>query len=238
MKALSKRLINKYFLKPIRELAIRKRYENVYYLHEYSSYEEYASSQVNWNNQKIDNIWADEATLLRVKEVLFREFPEAEKLVGICHGSRNGFEQKYLRSLSGKFDVIGTDISETANDFENSVTWDFHDSNDDWTGKQDFVYTNSLDQSWQPKVALQTWLAQLKLKGLLIIEHTKHHGPSGASKMDPFGVTPQLLPYVLTMWFGSQISISHSVGRKSNFDTDAWLFVIKKNQMKIHLNEI
>ena len=37
------------------------------------------------------------------------------------------------------------------------------------------------------------------------------------------------MPYVLTMWFGSQISIEHSLERKSNTELDAWLFVIRKN---------
>ena len=47
--------------------------------------------------------------------------------------------------------------------------------------------------------------------------------------MDPFGVRPTVMPYVLSMWFGSQISIEHSVEKKSNMDTDAWIFVIRKN---------
>jgi len=157
------------------------------------------------------------------------------KIVGICHGTRNGFEQNFLRSLSDNLDVIGTDISDTATDYENSVQWDFHDTNDAWTNKQDFVYTNSLDQSWQPHAAVETWLSQLKPDGLLVIEHTVAHAPAAASEMDPFGVQPKVMPYVLSMWFGSQISISHSVAKKSNMDKEAWLFVVKKNQDDVKL---
>ena len=206
-----------------------------FYLHRYSSYEEYKDIQIFHNKRKIDVIWADERTLERVAEILLKEFARAKKIRGLCHGARNGFEQNYLRSLSKKLDAIGTDISETAKDYENSVQWDFHDINDAWTGAQDFVYTNSLDQSWQPHIAVQTWLSQLKRDGILIIEHTIAHGPTGASEMDPFGVRPTVMPYVLSMWFGAQISISHSVEKKSNIDTDAWLFVVRKNVDEVTL---
>lgn len=206
-----------------------------YYLHKYSSYEEYAQTQIYWNKVKLNNVWADKYTLKRVKDILLNEFGNTKKIVGICHGTRNGFEQNFLRSLSNNLDVIGTDISETAKNYNNSIQWDFHDTNSNWNRNQDFVYTNSLDQSWQPHVAVQTWLSQLKQSGLLIIEHTDAHAPRGTSKMDPFGVKPRVMPYVLTAWFGSQISISHSVAKKSNMDKEAWLFVIRKNQNNIKL---
>lgn len=47
--------------------------------------------------------------------------------------------------------------------------------------------------------------------------------------MDPFGVRPTVMPYILSMWFGSQISIEHSVDLKANTSVNAWLFVIRKN---------
>ena len=75
----------------------------------------------------------------------------------------------------------------------------------------------------------------MHINGVLIIEHTKAHGPQGASEMDPFGVRPMVLPYILTMWFGSQISIEHSVAPKKNNNLDAWLFVIKKNVEKVEI---
>jgi len=45
-----------------------------------------------------------------------------------------------------------------------------------------------------------------------------------------FGVRLTVMPYVLTMWFGSQISIEDYLEKKDNGRRlDAWLFVIKKN---------
>tara|TARA_B000000609_G_C23889472_1_gene197470 strand:+ start:229 stop:534 length:306 start_codon:yes stop_codon:yes gene_type:complete len=90
----------------------------------------------------------------------------------------------------------------------------------------------------QPHIALESWLSQLKQKGILIVEHTEKHGPRGASEIDPFRVKPTVMPYVLTMWCGSQISISHSVIRKSNMKLDAWLFVIRKNVPTVKLNKL
>jgi len=182
-------------------------------LHKYASYEEYRDFQIFYNKQKIDKVWADRFTLNRVAKILTSKFGEVDKIRGLCHGSRNGFEQNYLRSLSKKIEAIGTDISDTANDYENSVQWDFHDKKAEWYATNNFVYTNALDHSWQPKQAISTWLSQLTEDGVLIIELAKSHGPHRLSKSDPFGIRPTDLPYVLTIWFGSQISISHSVAK-------------------------
>ena len=64
-----------------------------------------------------------------------------------------------MHSLSNRLNVLGTDISDTAKNYENSIQWDFHDINDKWVNSQEFIYTNSLDQSWQPKLAVHTWLS-------------------------------------------------------------------------------
>ena len=210
-------------------LAPQKNYAD-FHITEYRSYKEYKDTQIYYNKMKINKVFADKKTLTRVGNIVLREFPGESKIKGICHGSRNSFEQNFLRSFSNRIETIGTDISETAKNYENSVHWDYHDINKDWVGEHAFIYTNSLDHSWQPKVALQTLFAQLKPNGLLIIEHTEGHSPTNADKMDQFGVKPTVMPYVLTLWFGSQISIEHSVSEKSNKRKyKAWLFVIKKN---------
>ena len=74
---------------------------------------------------------------------------------------------------------------------------------------------------------------QLKENGLLIIEHTKYHSSEHASEMDPFGVKPTVMPYVLTKWFGSQISIEHIKVKKDNMNVDAWLFFVSKNNKNV-----
>jgi hypothetical protein len=88
-------------------------------LFEYATYEEYRDTQVPHNRRKLDRVWADERTLSAVADRVRREFPEGP-LYGLCHGSRNGFEQAFLRERLGA-EVIGTDISDTATSFLHSV---------------------------------------------------------------------------------------------------------------------
>ena len=223
------KILVKKIIKPFQKTFFKKKNEIDYYLYKYNSYEEYKNEQVLHNKRKLNNIWADKKTLTRVADILFKQFGRDIKIKGLCHGSRNGFEQNYLRSISKNIEAVGTDISDTAVNYENSLQWDFHEINEEWTGQKDFIYTNSLDQSWQPKKAIEIWFSQLKKNGLLIIEHTDAHGPEGASKMDPFGVRPKVMPYILTMWFGSQISIEHSVDTKDNINLEAWLYILRKN---------
>ena len=229
--------ILKLLLKPFGFTLARESSLIDYILYEYDSYEHYKEIQTYHNKRKLDNVWADERTLNRAANFLLTEFKDNSKICGICHGTRNGFELNYLSNFSDKFEVIGTDLSTTASDFPNTFEWDFHNVKDEWVNSSEFVYSNSLDHAWKPKIALQTWLAQLKANGILIIEHTRVHGPEAASEMDPFGVRPTLVPYVLTLWFGSQITIEHTVDKKSNKDLDAWLFFIKKNTQSIKLLE-
>lgn len=196
------------------------------YLHSYDSYEQYREVQIHHNKRKIGQVWADEATLRRVGERVVREFA-GSGVSGLCHGTRNGFEQNFLADQFG-FEMIGTDISETALQFPRSVQWDFHEVNPEWVGRFGFVYTNSLDQSWKPREALSTWLDQLRVGGLLFIEHTRSHGVSGASEMDPFGVKPEYMPYLLCDWFGHRVALEIITATKANREMPVWLFVIRK----------
>ena len=232
----------KEFLKSTSKILKEKGYEVVpkkklvdYYLHKYNSYKEYKEAQIKLNEKKIDLVWADENTLKKVSNIVTNSIEKQDKsqkeILGICHGTRNGFEQNFLNKIMPNSNIIGTDISETVLKFENSVHWDFHDEKEEWLGKFDFVYSNSLDQSWKPKHALSTWLNQVKKDGVVIIEHSIYHSPEHAGEGDPFGVRPVVMPYVLTEWFGHKISISHYLQEKSNVfssNIKVWLFVMKK----------
>jgi SAM-dependent methyltransferase len=217
-------------LRPAGLQVVRTRDITDYYLHSYDSYEQYRDVQVFHNKRKLANVWADETTLGVVADTLEAHFGRAD-LRGLCHGARNGFEQGFFRTRG--FEATGTDISDTATQFAHSVQWDFHDPNPEWTGAFDFVYSNSLDQGWNPRAALVAWLNQLRPDGLLVIEHTEAHGPSGASEMDPFGVRPTVMPYVLAEWFGFDISLRFVRTRKANNGLDAWLFFVRRNVAEV-----
>ena len=40
-----------------------------------------------------------------------------------------------LNKIIPNSNIIGTDISTTALNFENSIQWDFHDQKEEWIGK-------------------------------------------------------------------------------------------------------
>ena len=63
-------------------------------LYEYKSYDHYRDIQIYHNKRKIDHVWADESTLSRVGNMLLTIFSPSKSINGICHGTRNGFEQK------------------------------------------------------------------------------------------------------------------------------------------------
>jgi hypothetical protein len=197
-------------------------------IHEYASYAEYRETQIFHNKRKLDQVWADENALSLVADRIRSDRPEGP-LFGLCHGSRNGFEQAFLRQRLGDgAEVIGTDISDTATDFPHSVQWDFHDFRAEWDGRCDFVYTNSLDQSWKPEAAVRLWVSQLKPGGLLFIEHSRAHGPSHASEMDPFGADPEVMPYLLVTWLGMDVCMEIMEAAKLNKSFMVWLFVLRR----------
>lgn len=207
-------------------------------LYKYKDYKEYKETQIYYNKQKINKVWADETTLETISNFL-KEKIKSNLIRGICHGSRNGFEQNFFNNETDGFEVIGTDISETAKNYKNSYVHDFHEEKKEWLEYYDFVYSNSLDQSYDPKKALDTWLKQVKLGGFVIIEHSDQHGVLSSGKMDPFGVESNFFPYLLAEWFGHSISIQIIKCIKKNKkplksrafvgkNINAFLFILKK----------
>jgi hypothetical protein len=198
-------------------------------IHKYKNYEEYKETQIHYNKLKLNKVWADKDNLKLVSNFL-KENIQSSNLKGICHGSRNGFEQKYLQEEIVNSEVIGTDISETAKNFENSFVHDFHEEKKEWLDYFDFVYSNSLDQSYNPKKALSTWLKQIKKDRYIILEHSDQHAVRASNKMDPFGVEASFFPYLLTEWFGHQLSIKiiKSIKRNKN-NAPVLFFILKKN---------
>ena len=200
-------------------------------IHKYKDYKEYRDTQIFFNKKKITNVWADEKTLNQIIIFLEKNINN-NKIKGICHGSRNGFEQNYFNKYNEEFDVLGTDISETAKDYKNSYIHDFHDVKKEWINNFDFVYSNSLEQSFDPKKALSVWLNQIKDNGFVFIEHSDQHGVISSGRMDPFGVEANFFPYLLTEWFGHKISIEMIKGIKINKNNAPVILFILKNNIK------
>ena len=197
-------------------------------IYKYKNYDEYKDTQIYYNKKKIEHVWADEKTLEKIRDFLI-ENTSGGIIKGICHGSRNGFEQNFFNKNKDRFYVIGTDISDTAENYKNSVMHDYHEEKKEWLNNFDFVYSNSLDQSFDPRKALKTWLNQLKKNGFIIIEHTDQHGVIASGKMDPFGVEANFFPYLLSDWFDHSISIKIIKSLKVNKNNaPVHLFILKK----------
>jgi hypothetical protein len=223
-----KDLINKTLIKFGYRISKINTTDRLFKIYKYKNYDEYKDTQIFFNKQKINKVWADENTLKIVSNFL-KENIKSEKIKGLCHGSRNGFEQKCFINEIPNVEVIGTDISETANDYDNSIVHDFHDEKKDWIENFDFVYSNSLDQSYDPEKALNTWINQVKKDRYVIIEHSDQHGVISSGKMDPFGVEANFFPYLLTEWFGHKISLKiiKSIKKNKN-DAPVYFFIMKK----------
>jgi len=196
------------------------------YQHEYGSdgYEDYKRVQILHNVRKINEVWADELTLKTIASYIKDNIGVVRG--GICHGTRRGFEQAEFSKLLG-CPVLGTEISDTAAQFPDTVQWDFHDQKAEWQNAFSFVYSNSLDQAFDPRKALSTWAAQLEPTGLLFLDHTMFHSPAHASEMDPFGAHPMVMPYLLFQWGRGKYQLVDILELSHKIKKHVWIFVIR-----------
>jgi hypothetical protein len=195
--------------------------------HDYGTggYEKYRQAQVFHNKRKINEVWADARTLGVIAAYIREHVPVVR--AGICHGTRRGYEQAELSRLLG-CPVIGTEISDSAAEFEHTVQWDFHEPKPEWVNRFSFVYSNSIDQAFDPERALATWSAQLAADGLLFLEHSMQHSPAAASEMDPFGAHPMVMPYLLFKWGRGKYRLVDILELAHDKKRYLWIFVIRR----------
>lgn len=136
-------------------------------LRKFNDYKHYKEEQIKTNKRKIKSVTIKADELDSISNYIKKKIPHAK--CGICHGTRNGVEQAGFRKRLG-INVIGTEISPTAKQFPNTIQWDFHRTKPKWKDKFDFIYSNSLDHSFDPDLAFQKWLWCLHPKGRLFIE--------------------------------------------------------------------
>jgi hypothetical protein len=162
-----------------------------HYLHIYKNQDEYRRIQQDGNKHKIEKVWAVEDNIHFLANYL------GSAKFDICNGTRRGLEQKWFAQQLN-CDVIGTEISETAVDFPNTIHWDFHEDNPEWHEKSDFVYSNALDHAYDPDKAINVWMKTLTPRGCCIIEHSSQH--EGSNELDPFGAHIEVMPYLILKW--------------------------------------
>ena len=158
-------------------------------------YDQYMRVQTEGNKRKIHEVWVSEDHIAFLSNYIQSVIKQPE--FGICHGTRNGAEQEWFRKYLD-CDVIGTEISDNAEQFPHTIQWDFHETKPEWIGKADFIYSNAFDHSYDPERCLNAWMSCLRNGGICIIEHTPSHEHS--SELDPFGVHISQLPYLILTW--------------------------------------
>ena len=104
------------------------------------NYDKYRKIQEKGNIVKINNQWAIEENIAFLSKYI-KSMVQSPQF-GICHGTRRGKEQEWFNKYLG-CEVVGTEISETANSFPNTIQWDFHEVKKEWLESVDFIYSNS-----------------------------------------------------------------------------------------------
>ncbi len=137
-------------------------------VYKHSSYEEYKQENIRLNVEKLPKVSNLIDKYIPVGEYLRDKMPWVK--VGICHGSRNGKEIDVLHRYVPNCYIIGTEISHTANDFPNTIQWDFHDVKSEWLDSVDFIYSNTLDHSHSPEYCISQWVRCLSPNGLAFVE--------------------------------------------------------------------
>jgi hypothetical protein len=152
-------------------------------------YETYRSIQKAGNRAKINKVFAAEGFIKLIAADAVDRLGEVSRV--LCHGTRNGAEQRWFKDALGGAEVLGTEISETASQFPMTIEWDFHDLKDEWEGYWDVLYSNSWDHSFSPTKMFGTWRRSLRPGGLMYLEHTEAH--EIVDRLDLYGATPAAL---------------------------------------------
>jgi hypothetical protein len=147
-------------------------------------YERYRRVQEEGNRRKITARWVHRHVIAFIAGWLNEHVAPLQ--FGLCHGTRRGDEQAWLRERLG-IEVLGTEISSTAADFPHTIQWDFHETKPEWLEAVDFIYSNSHDHSYDPRKCFRAWGACLRVGGVMVLEHTEQHRPHVVNQLDPFG---------------------------------------------------
>lgn len=80
-----------------------------------------------------------------------------------------------------------------------------HDTQPEWIDSVDFIYSNSLDHSYDPEKCLIAWMSCIRNGGMCIIEHTSSH--EHTTQLDPFGAHISQMPHLIAKWGDGEYSV-------------------------------
>jgi len=162
-------------------------------------YDRYVSEQVAANAKKLRWQWVHPNTIDAICRCLVSYIPSPQ--FGLCHGTRRGVEQELFKQHFPDCVVLGTEIAPTSERFSDTIQWDFHDVKDEWINRADFVYSNSLDHSYDPQVAVDSWMKELSKTGLCFVEWwSSAQANAKATSVDCFIATVEECRKLLSEW--------------------------------------
>ena len=139
-------------------------------------YDSYVKAQTRLNVQKINLNFEGPrfSRIMKITQYIKENIPNLN--FGLCHGTRTGSEQQYFKKLL-KVDVLGTEISHTATEFPDTIRWDFHEIKDEWINNVCFIFSNSLDHSYDPIHCLSQWMKCIKPAGKIFLQKSEDDYP-------------------------------------------------------------
>lgn len=184
----------------------------------FNDHDSYKTAQLAANARKINQVFACQAEIDTIVADMLKAMQSRLPKRGCCHGARNGWEvERFHRMLA--CEIIGTDIAPTAAE-HGLLQMDFHRLPADWSNRFDFVYSNSLDHSYDPAGALSEWVRSLRPRGRLYLAHSRNSTYAqneadcfGASLKEYAALVQDVCPYVKTIWLGDQRNASGGLVR-------------------------
>lgn len=146
-------------------------------LYKHKDYNAYVEAQIDKNVRKINLVWVKPAEIAKLVKHIKKNIHNVK--FGICHGVRNAWEVKEFRKRLD-VEVIGTEISHTAEQFNHTIQWDFHNVKDEWVDNVDFIYSNSFDHSYDPEMCLDRWMSCINKNGICYIHWNHTNSRPGA----------------------------------------------------------
>lgn len=141
-------------------------------LYSYKDYNDYKQAQSEANKKKIKNSYVDKNSIKYLVDYYVEKFKHRPKKI-LCHGTRRGLEQQYFKDFLGDgIEILGTEISDTATTYADTIEWDFHNVKYTWLNYYDIVYSNSFDHSYDPYKCIDQWMSCLNSNGVCIVEYS------------------------------------------------------------------
>ncbi len=186
-------------------------------------YERYRRIQIEGNKRKTDRVWVIEENIAFLASYIARVVESPQ--FGLCHGTRRGLEQAWFKKCLN-CEVLGTEISDTASQFPDTIHWDFHEVKPEWIGATDFIYSNAFDHSYDPEKCLNAWMSCLRSGGICILEHSSGHAASAVTPLDPFGADIAVMPYLVLTWAKGLYGVREIVEAPAKTEDMSYLFFL------------